>query len=167
LALGCAILHEPPIVFLDEPTSGVDPIARREFWDLIYQMSEEGRTVFVTTHYMDEAEYCHRLSLMHAGRIIAINSPKELRREYASDVLFELETADLLATLELVTSIPQVKDAAVFGKGLHVRTVTEQAQNELREQLENAGIGIHNLRRIAPGIEDIFVSRIEEEEQQS
>ena len=78
LALGCAILHEPPILFLDEPTSGVDPMARREFWDLIYQLSEQGKTVFVTTHYMDEAEYCHRLALMYKGRIIAMDTPADL-----------------------------------------------------------------------------------------
>jgi len=81
LALGCAILHEPPILFLDEPTSGVDPIARRSFWDLIYQLSEAGHTVFVSTHYMDEAEYCHRLALMYKGRIIALGTPKELREQ--------------------------------------------------------------------------------------
>ena len=79
LALGCAILHEPPILFLDEPTSGVDPIARRGFWDLIYQLSEAGRTIFVSTHYMDEAEYCHRLALMYRGRVIALGSPRELK----------------------------------------------------------------------------------------
>ncbi len=81
LALGCAILHEPPILFLDEPTSGVDPIARRGFWDLIYEMAAAGQTVFVTTHYMEEAEYCHRLALMHQGRFIALGSPEELKRE--------------------------------------------------------------------------------------
>ena len=79
LALGCAILHDPPILFLDEPTSGVDPIARRGFWDLIYQLSEAGRTVFVSTHYMEEAEYCHRLALMYRGRVIALGSPRELK----------------------------------------------------------------------------------------
>lgn len=166
LALGCAILHEPPIVFLDEPTSGVDPIARREFWDLIYQMSEEGKTVFVTTHYMDEAEYCHRLSLMHAGRIIAMGSPAKLRKRFSSDVLFELETSDLLSTLHLASSLPSVKDAAVFGRGLHIRAETEQAEVSLRDQLRQSGIEIRTLRRIAPGIEDIFVSRIEEEGEQ-
>ena len=80
LALGCAILHEPPILFLDEPTSGVDPIARREFWDLIYQLSETGHTVFVTTHYMDEAEYCHRLALMYKGKIVALDTPAALKQ---------------------------------------------------------------------------------------
>jgi len=80
LALGCAILHRPPILFLDEPTSGVDPIARREFWDLIYEFSQAGQTVFVTTHYMEEAEYCHRLALMYRGRVIALGTPEELKR---------------------------------------------------------------------------------------
>lgn len=82
LALGCAILHEPPILFLDEPTSGVDPIARRSFWDLIYQLSESGQTVFVTTHYMDEAEYCHRVCLLYGGKNIALGSPAELKAKY-------------------------------------------------------------------------------------
>jgi len=163
LALGCAILHEPPILFLDEPTSGVDPIARREFWDLIYRMSEEGRTVFVTTHYMDEAEYCHRLALMHAGRIIAMDSPAQLRRQSSSDVLFELESSDLLRTLKLISSVPGVKDAAVFGKGLHVRTGSAEDETKIRSELHQAGIAVRSLRRISPSIEDIFVSRIEKE----
>ncbi|MBI3681882.1 MAG: ABC transporter ATP-binding protein [Acidobacteria bacterium] len=84
LALGCAILHAPPVIFLDEPTSGVDPIARRSFWELIYNLSAAGHTVFVTTHYMDEAEYCHRLALMHAGRVIALGTPRELRERVRS-----------------------------------------------------------------------------------
>ncbi len=87
LALGCAVLHSPPILFLDEPTSGVDPIARRQFWELIYQLSERGQTIFVTTHYMDEAEYCHRLALMHEGRIIGLDTPKALRKAYRSESL--------------------------------------------------------------------------------
>jgi len=85
LALGCAVLHEPPIVFLDEPTSGVDPIARRSFWDTIYEMAEKGRTVFVSTHYMDEAEYCHRLALMYRGRVIALGTPQELKHSLGRD----------------------------------------------------------------------------------
>ena len=87
LALGCAVLHQPPILFLDEPTSGVDPIARRQFWELIYQLSERGQTIFVTTHYMDEAEYCHRLALMHEGQIIALDTPRALRKTYRSESL--------------------------------------------------------------------------------
>lgn len=93
LALGCAILHQPPILFLDEPTSGVDPIARRQFWELIYQFSERGQTIFVTTHYMDEADYCHRLALMHEGRIIALDTPRTLRKTYRSESLDDVFAA--------------------------------------------------------------------------
>jgi ABC-2 type transport system ATP-binding protein len=93
LALGCAVLHSPPILFLDEPTSGVDPIARRQFWELIYQLSERGQTIFVTTHYMDEAEYCHRLALMHEGRIIALDTPQALRKTYQSESLDDVFAA--------------------------------------------------------------------------
>ncbi len=93
LALGCAVLHQPPILFLDEPTSGVDPIARRQFWELIYQLSERGQTIFVTTHYMDEAEYCHRLALMHEGRIIALDTPQALRKAYRADSLDDVFAA--------------------------------------------------------------------------
>ena len=96
LALGCAILHEPPILFLDEPTTGVDPIARRSFWDLIYQLSAAGHTIFVTTHYMDEAEYCHRLALMYGGSVIALGSPAELKTSLGVGHLLNLETSDLL-----------------------------------------------------------------------
>src|ERR1700728_3675598 len=99
LALGCAIVHDPPILFLDEPTSGVDPIARRGFWDLIYQLSEAGRNVFVTTHYLDAAEYCHRLALMHGGRIIAMGSPAAVRKEHYSQALLRLESSDTPLTM--------------------------------------------------------------------
>ena len=109
LALGCAILHEPPILFLDEPTSGVDPIARRDFWELIYQLSEAGRTIFVSTHYMDEAEYCHRVALMYAGKIVALGSPAELKSSLTGHHLLALETSDVLGTMKahsVVTVLP-------------------------------------------------------------
>src|SRR5258707_4552822 len=101
LALGCAILHEPPILFLDEPTSGVDPIARRHFWELIYQLSAAGHTIFVTTHYMDEAEYCHRIALMYNGRTIALGSPEELKESLGQGHLLMLETSRLLDSMTL------------------------------------------------------------------
>src|ERR1700754_578081 len=121
LALGCAILHDPPILFLDEPTSGVDPMARRNFWDLIYQLSATGHTIFVTTHYMDEAEYCHRIALMHGGKMIALGSPEELKTSLGEDHLLNLETSDLLASLALLTGKEGILDVAVFGGGLHVK----------------------------------------------
>src|SRR6202044_783485 len=121
LALGCAILHEPPILFLDEPTSGVDPIARRTFWDLIYQLSEAGHTIFVTTHYMDEAEYCHRIALMYGGRVIALGSPAELKTSLGVGHLLNLETSDLLNGMAALEKQPGILDIAVFGGGLHVK----------------------------------------------
>ena len=120
LALGCAILHQPPILFLDEPTSGVDPIARRSFWNLIYELSEAGNTIFVSTHYMDEAEYCHRLALMYRGRIIALGTPAGLKETLKSQTLMQLETADLLGSIRVLEGKDSILDVAVFGGGLHV-----------------------------------------------
>src|SRR5712691_2764941 len=120
LALGCAILHEPPILFLDEPTSGVDPIARRTFWDLIYQLSSDGQTIFVSAHYMDEAEYCHRLALMYRGKVIALGAPAELKHKLDAHHILNLETSDLLASLKALEGEPGIRDVAVFGGGLHV-----------------------------------------------
>src|SRR5579863_5607526 len=113
LALGCAILHEPPILFLDEPTSGVDPIARRDFWQLIYELSGAGHTIFVTTHYMDEAEYCHRAALMYGGRIIALGSPSELKTSLGVGHLLNLETADLLGSMTALEGRAGILDVAV------------------------------------------------------
>src|SRR5271156_5832787 len=118
LALGCAILHEPPILFLDEPTSGVDPIARVSFWDLIYQLSATGHTVFVTTHYMDEAEYCHRLALMGGGRVIALGSPAELKQSLGEGSLLYLESSDLMGSMTVLEKKKGIQDIAVFGGGL-------------------------------------------------
>jgi ABC-2 type transport system ATP-binding protein len=164
LALGCAIQHEPPILFLDEPTSGVDPVARRAFWDLIYDLSAAGHTVFVSTHYMDEAEYCHRVALMHRGRVIALGSPEELKRDRTQPLL-ELECADLLGAMKALEQAPGVRDSAVFGGGLHV-TVDDAAAAAARipEALAARGIAVSSLRPVTPSMEDVFVSLIEAEE---
>ena len=165
LALGCAILHEPPILFLDEPTSGVDPIARRSFWELIYQLSAAGHTIFVTTHYMDEAEYCHRLALMHAGKTIALGSPDELKASLGDGHLLNLETSDLLESLTLLTGHPGILDVAVFGGGLHVKVADAAfGMSAIRTHLETAGIQIQMLQHVTPSMEDVFVSLIEREE---
>jgi ABC-2 type transport system ATP-binding protein len=168
LALGCAILHEPPILFLDEPTSGVDPIARRAFWDLIYKLSAEGRTVFVSTHYMDEAEYCHRLALMHRGRIVALGAPAALKRELADRALLRLETADPLAAIRALEGLAGVHDVAVFGGGLHV-TAGEAgaAMAAIRDALAARHIAIRRLEPIEPSMEDVFVALIEAEERKA
>jgi ABC-2 type transport system ATP-binding protein len=168
LALGCAILHEPPILFLDEPTSGVDPIARRGFWDLIYQLSEAGHTVFVSTHYMDEAEYCHRLALMYRGRIIALGTPEELKRSLTSHHLMDLNSADPLGSMKALEATEGILDVAVFGGGLHV-TVDDPAAAapRIRQALSSRGIAIHHLEPIQPSMEDVFVAMIEQEERRA
>jgi ABC-2 type transport system ATP-binding protein len=168
LALGCAILHEPPILFLDEPTSGVDPIARRDFWELIYQLSEAGRTVFVSTHYMDEAEYCHRVALMYAGKIIALGSPAELKRSLTGHHLLALETSDVLGTMKALEGFDGVRDVAVFGGGLHVTVDdTDAAGPKIRERLGSQGIEVRRLESIEPSMEDVFVAMIEAEERRA
>lgn len=165
LALGCAILHEPPILFLDEPTSGVDPIARRDFWDLIYQLSEAGRTIFVSTHYMDEAEYCHRLALMYRGRIIALGAPDDLKASLKSHRLMDLNSSDTLASMRTLAGMDGILDVAVFGGGLHVTVDDpEAASPRIREALSAQGIEIRHLEAIEPSMEDVFVAMIEREE---
>ena len=130
LALASAIIHEPSILFLDEPTSGVDPISRRNFWDLIYAMARGGVTILVTTHYMEEAEFCDRLVLIYQGRIVAQGTPRELKEEVRETILM-VNPEDLDAALSLIKGLPGVAEAAVFGDGLHV-AVAEPQEGERR-----------------------------------
>ena len=168
LALGCAILHEPPILFLDEPTSGVDPIARRAFWDLIYDLSEAGQTIFVTTHYMDEAEYCHRLALINGGRIIAAGTPASLKDELSARTLLQLDSSDPLASMRALENQPEIDDVAVFGGGLHVAVQNaERATIRIRELMAANNIDIRRLERIPPSMEDVFVALIEHQARSS
>jgi len=166
LALGCAILHKPPILFLDEPTSGVDPLARRNFWALIYELSDAGHTVFVSTHYMDEAEYCHRLALMHRGRIVAVGEPAALKKELQIHALLNLESSDPLESMKILERLDIVHEAAVFGSGLHISVEKDpvEAIPGIRRALEQNSIEVKQLEAIYPSMEDIFVSTIEEEE---
>ncbi len=159
LALGCAVLHRPPILFLDEPTSGVDPISRRQFWDLIHRMAAEGVTVFVTTHYMDEAEYCNRLALIHRGQLVALGTPTELKQRHMKGELLLVEAEPLARASEVLSSAPGVVDAAVFGNALHL--VVPQAAPAippLRHYLEERGLRVARLEAIEPTLEDVFVS---------
>jgi len=168
LALGCAILHEPPILFLDEPTSGVDPIARRTFWDLIYQLSRAGHTIFVSTHYMDEAEYCHRLALMYRGKVTALGTPAELKQSLGSHHLLLLQVSDIVSSMKLLENVPGATDVAVFGGGLHVTVENDQsAIPQIRQVLEGAGIQVPILEPIEPSLEDVFVAMIEREERKA
>ena len=168
LALGCAILHEPPILFLDEPTSGVDPIARRTFWDLIYQLSAAGNTIFVSTHYMDEAEYCHRLALMYHGRVIALGTPEALKQSLQSHHILQLEVSDVLGSMKALKQQPGISDVAVFGGGLHVTAAGgAEAIPQIRSVLEAQGIAAPVLQQIAPSLEDVLVEMIEDEERRT
>jgi ABC-2 type transport system ATP-binding protein len=168
LALGCAILHEPPVLFLDEPTSGVDPMARRDFWDLIYQLSADGHTIFVTTHYMDEAEYCHRIALMGGGKMIALGSPAELKASLGEGHLLNLETSDLFGTMTVLRGQPGIEDVAVFGAGLHVKVDNQtDGASSVRQILSAKGIDVHTLEPIPPSMEDVFVTLLEFQDKKS
>jgi ABC-2 type transport system ATP-binding protein len=159
LALGCAVLHKPPIIFLDEPTSGVDPISRRQFWDLIHNMAGEGVTVFVTTHYMEEAEYCNRLALIFRGRMVALGTPSELKQKSMKGELLLVECTPLGPAVEVLQSAPMVMDAAVFGNALHL--VVEQAEAatpEVKKYLAEHGVTVRRIEKIRPSLEDVFVS---------
>jgi len=160
LALGCAVLHEPPLLFLDEPTSGVDPISRRNFWDLIYTLAGRGITVLVSTHYMEEAEYCHRLSLMNRGQLIALDTPANLRAGMREQIL-EVTTSASARAVEVLQGAPDVVAAGLFGRAVHVMVVDAQAATRaVAERLRTHGIEFSHIAAIAPSLEDVFVSRV-------
>jgi ABC-2 type transport system ATP-binding protein len=161
LALGCAVLHEPPILFLDEPTSGVDPISRRTFWDLIYVLAEQGTTVFVTTHYMEEADYCHRLALMNRGQLIALDTPAGLRRAMTQPLL-EVRTDESLQAIDVLKARPEVLEVALFGRALHV-TVTDAAagRSAVTSALAGRGGAAPEIREIVPSLEDVFIGLVQ------
>jgi ABC-2 type transport system ATP-binding protein len=162
LALGCALLHKPQVLFLDEPTSGVDPISRRNFWDLIYQLAAEGVTVFVTTHYMDEAEYCDRLAMIYRGELVAIGTPEELKTKYMTADILHLECPDPFAALQAVKGISEIREAALFGRGLHLAVEDAQlAIPVIVAVLEERKIRYTRMGEINPSLEDVFVSIIE------
>ena len=167
LALGCAILHEPSLLFLDEPTSGVDPISRRNFWSLIQKMGERGVTTFVTTHYMDEAEYCGRLALIYQGRIIALGKPSELKLKTLSQGVMEIECDPLIPALDLLKKEPWISESAVFGDGLHViGKEGVDLEREVHVLFQKQGILLKRMGWIKPSLEDVFVSLIKKEEKQ-
>jgi ABC-2 type transport system ATP-binding protein len=160
LALGCAVLHEPPILFLDEPTSGVDPMARRRFWDLIDGLSQSGTTVFVSTHYMEEAEYCTRMALMNRGRLIAVDSPQGLR-EAMRDPVLQISVAEAPRAVDLLTGAPGIREAALFGRSVHV-LVSDLgvARDSIRRLLAPLGVEEEAVVSVQPSLEDVFVSMV-------
>ncbi len=163
LALGCAVLHEPPILFLDEPTSGVDPISRSAFWDLIYALADQGTTIFVTTHYMEEAEYCHRLALMNRGKLIALDTPRGLRAAMREPIL-EVRVSDAPRGAEALMAVPGVIEAAMFGRVLHVAvTDVAGARAALPARLTAHGVTVTGIEQIEPSLEDVFVALVRAE----
>jgi ABC-2 type transport system ATP-binding protein len=169
LALGCAILHQPAIVFLDEPTGGVDPISRRNFWELINQLSASGVTVLVTTHFLDEAEYCNTIILINAGKLIASGSPRELKTEHIRKPILEVVPHDgIVEALETIRVKPWARETSVFGTKLHVMVDTEAEGRRLVTQaLAEQGIGVARIDRIAPSLEDVFLYLLEQDSMQT
>lgn len=169
LALGCAILHQPPIVFLDEPTGGVDPISRRNFWELINQLSASGVTVLVTTHFLDEAEYCNTIILINAGKLIATGSPRELKTEHVRKPILEVVPhGGIVEALETIRVKPWARETSVFGMTLHVMVDTEAEGRRLVTQaLAEQGITLERIDRIAPSLEDVFLYLLEQDTGQS
>lgn len=160
LALGCAVLHEPPILFLDEPTSGVDPVTRRGFWDLIDGLAAGGATIFVTTHYMHEAEYCHRLGLMNRGILVALDSPSRLL-EQAEESLLEVTTESPHRVVEALERASGIREASMFGRAVHVVVADpERAGAGIRETLGRAGVPFRDVRPVPPSLEHVFVTLV-------
>jgi len=165
LALACAVLHEPRVVFLDEPTSGVDPISRRRFWRLIDEMAAGGVTVFVTTHYLDEAEYCGRLALIHAGRLVALGSVSELKGVFAGDAVLEVVAPHVGEALEAISRAPWAVETSVFGTRIHVVVRDlDEGRREIARLLAETSNPASSIERILPSLEDVFIHHVEQAE---
>jgi ABC-2 type transport system ATP-binding protein len=168
LALACAVLHQPRVLFLDEPTSGVDPISRRQFWRVIDSMSAEGVTVFVTTHYLDEAEYCHRLALIHAGRLVALGTAGELKAVFGDCAVIEVVAPRVAEALEVLSRAPWVIETSIFGRRLHaVVREGEDGRRRTLALLEAQGFVPVQAECIVPSIEDVFIHHVELEERRA
>jgi ABC-2 type transport system ATP-binding protein len=162
LALGCAILHEPPILFLDEPTGGVDPLARRQFWSLIDTLSQSGVTVLVTTHYLDEAERCHRVALIHAGALAVIGSPREVKQSFAERPIVEIRGADPVALMRALDEMPEVEKTSLFGTAVHaVLRDARSGTDDLAARLRREGLGVTGIVAVPPSLEDVFLDVVE------
>jgi ABC-2 type transport system ATP-binding protein len=162
LALGCAILHEPPILFLDEPTGGVDPLSRRQFWRLIDSLSASGVTVLVTTHYLDEAERCHRVALIHAGRLAVIGTIPEVKNVFAGRSIFEVRTDKPVEAMQRLDAMDEVEKTSLFGTALHVvLRSTDTSPRDLTERLGAAGLQVGSVERVNPSLEDVFLDVVD------
>ncbi|HAX70221.1 MAG: ABC transporter ATP-binding protein [Chloroflexi bacterium] len=162
LALACAIVHEPPMLFLDEPTAGVDPVSRREFWEMIYRLAGEGVSVLATTHYMDEAEFCNVIGMMYRSRLIALSDPDALR-ESMKGTLFEVDCDDPGRAEQILKDLPIVHDAAAHGVLIHVQVDSEKQKPALEKALRSNHIAVERIERVLPSLEDVFVSLVDQE----
>ena len=160
LALACALLHRPQMLFLDEPTAGVDPVSRREFWDLIVDLADEGVTVMVTTHYLDEAEHCNQLAFIYGGRIIARGSPEALKRAPDSGLTVEIVAKENAVLLDAVEDLGFVRSASLYGSSLHVTVESEADLAQLRAFLETRGVTLPANATITPSLEDVFAGLV-------
>jgi ABC-2 type transport system ATP-binding protein len=157
LALGCALVHQPPLLFLDEPTSGVDPVARRQFWDLIYELAEGGTTIFVTTHYMDEAEHCGRVGFMEEGRLLAYDTPRALKAQYLHGAAWNLAANPLLEAVEALHTLPGIIQARLDADRAHVIVAPGAWSPEaLAAALTERGISVSGVEPGEPALEDVF-----------
>ena len=158
LALGCAILHEPPIVFLDEPTGGVDPLSRRQFWRLIDDLSQRGVAVLVTTHYLDEAEHCHRIAIIQAGRLAAHGTVQELKSTFASRPILEIRTPKAVDAMRALDAMPEVEKTSVFGTAVHAVLKSDATTPDaIQGRLQQQGIEVRSCGRVEPSLEDVFL----------
>jgi ABC-type multidrug transport system ATPase subunit len=161
LALGCAMLHEPQLIFLDEPTAGIDPVARRQLWDLLFELSAHGITFFVTTHYMDEAERCSHVAYIYYGKLIADGTPDSLRElpdvQPAGTYRVEITTPEVTRALRIARTISGIRSATIFGQSIHALIDDDLDLDHLREQLLKQGIVVAEIRPLAPSLEDVFV----------
>jgi ABC-2 type transport system ATP-binding protein len=160
LALACATIHHPAVLFLDEPTAGVDPVSRRRFWSMIHGLAHEGTTIFLTTHYLDEAEGADRVALMYQGRLAALDTPANLRSTGLHGQLFEIRCLQPLTALKLLETLPAVHDAVLFGTAIHVIVEADTSPGLIEAQLRGEGIVVDEVTPIAPTLEDIFISRL-------
>ncbi len=171
LALGCAIIHDPQVVFLDEPTAGVDPISRREFWELIYDMAERGVTVLVTTHYMDEAELCQRVGFISAGRLVALDTPDQLKHTHMRGQVLEIDCADSEAAMRLLQAAREsgrlpLDEVALYGALIHAVVPDAEAfKKPITDLLAGQGIAVNTVEWIAPTLEDVFISAVKAREE--
>lgn len=162
LALGCALLHEPPIVFLDEPTGGVDPVSRREFWRLIDGLSEQGTTVLVTTHYLDEAERCDRVAIIHAGKLAALGTTGALKRAFDDRPIVEVRTPRPVDVMAALDAMPAVEKTSLFGTTVHaVLRSDETTPEELATGLRAQGLTVTGVETVVPSLEDVFIDVVD------